>query len=96
MPEPLQLTVLEDREIRGMLPRELAAGGATLSGLLGRAFFAAAAVSGQWWFVAGRILGLLNAAGLDALAKYLRELAYANVGFGADGQDITEFPDDLR
>ena len=87
MPEPLQLTVLEDRKIWGMLPRELAALGAQVSGLLGLGFFAAAALSDHWWFVAGTALGVLNAAGLNTLAKYLRELAYANVGLEGDGQD---------
>jgi len=93
VPEPLQLTVLEDRKIWGMLPRELAATGAKVSGLLGLGFFAAAALTGQWWFVAGTALGLLNAAGLDTLAKYLHELACANAGLEADGRDRTDQPD---
>lgn len=92
MHDPLQLTVLEDRKIWGMLPRELAATGAKVSGMMGVGFFAAAALSGQWWFVAGTALGLLNAAGLDTLAKYLHELAYANEGLEGDGQDRAHQP----
>jgi hypothetical protein len=75
-----------------MLPRELAATGAKVSGLLGLGFFAAAALSGQWWFAAGTALGLSNAAGLDTLAKYLHELAYANVGLEGDGRGGTDQP----
>lgn len=70
-----------------MLPRELAALGAQVSGLLGLGFFAAAALSGHWWFVAGTALSFVNAAGLDTLAKYLHDLAYVNMGLEDDSQD---------
>ena len=55
-------------------------------------FGLAAIVSERWWFLAESVLAVVNTLALQALASYLRELAYANADLlddepGAAGAD---------
>lgn len=78
MHEPVHVAVLEDQKVWGMIPRELADAAGKVSWLLALGFGIAAIVSGQWWFLAGSVLAVVDSLALQALASYLRELAYAN------------------
>jgi hypothetical protein len=78
MHEPVEVTVLEQQKIWGLLPRELAHLGAQVSWLMAIGFLLAGLTSHVWWFLLGTVLGGLNAMALDSLASYLRRLGYAN------------------
>ena len=92
MHEPVHVAVLEDQKVWGMIPRELADTAGKVSLLMALGFGIAAIVSGQWWFLAGSVLAVVNSLALQALASYLHELAYANADLlddepGAAGAD---------
>jgi hypothetical protein len=78
MHEPVQITVLEDEKIWGMVPRELAYTAAGACTALGVGFVLAAVLSGQWWFLAGTGLAWLTASALQSLSFHLQRLGYAN------------------
>lgn len=78
MHEPVQITVLEEAKVWGMLPRELAYNSGRVSLLLAAGFVVAAFLAQQWWFLGGTALAAITGAALQALSAYLRDLAYAN------------------
>ncbi|WP_209559762.1 hypothetical protein [Frigoribacterium sp. PvP032] len=92
MHEPVHVAVLEDQKVWGMIPRELADTAGKVSWLLALGFGIAAIVSGQWWFLAGSALAVVNSLALQALASYLRELAYANADLLDDQPGAGDVP----
>jgi hypothetical protein len=78
MHQPVQVSVLEEGKIWGMLPRELAYASGGVSFLLAAGFAVAAFLTQQWWFFGGTVLAGITGAALQALSVYLRDLAYAN------------------
>lgn len=78
MHEPVQITVLEEQKVWGMLPRELAYTSGGVSFFLALGFVVAAFLTHQWWFFVGTALAGITGAALEALSSLLRDLAYAN------------------